>query len=487
MKRQKLKFKIIFLAILFLAFFGMAKNSEAVYPVAGRRKFLLAGFLFAFFILFSDFSFALPAYGANWYVRPSGGSGAGTSWTNAWNGMQSINFSSVACGDTVWIAGGTYAGALNINKVCSSGSKLYIRRARSDAAECTGAAGWSSGYDATIVQTPSGRGSAIIVGNGSASYVTVSGRTAASGGSYGWFLDYRSSGGNGDDAISLDAASGKTLTNNLFEYIEMQGPGVVVYSGGQRGIDLTPAAACSDNTFSHLAIHGFANGVYDCECDNTTWDHNEIYDIMDVNWDCGQYSPCFHPATMYLCGGDSGKIIRYSKYGGHSGNTGDGIFVSTGGDGWQIYGNIFYDISNQKGMNFSSSATSTNLKIFNNTFVNVPSYALTYQPGSCSGCESKNNLSYNASPDSPGSASNNLTTTAAAFRNYAARDFHLASNTGGSYPRNAGAALAAEYGADMDGVARGEGGAWDVGAYEYSDGGGGETTPPASPTGLTVN
>jgi hypothetical protein len=97
---------------------------------------------------------------ANWYVRPSGGSGSGTSWTAAWNDFDSINWSSVAAGDTIWVAGGSY-GDLTPAKSGNSGAWINIRRARSDSTACTGAAGWSSGYDSTVVQT----GATITIGN----------------------------------------------------------------------------------------------------------------------------------------------------------------------------------------------------------------------------------------------------------------------------------------------------------------------------------
>ena len=35
---------------------------------------------------------AVDAQAADWYVKSSGGSGSGTSWTAAWNGMDGINW-----------------------------------------------------------------------------------------------------------------------------------------------------------------------------------------------------------------------------------------------------------------------------------------------------------------------------------------------------------------------------------------------------------
>ena len=49
------------------------------------------------------------AFSSNWYVRKGAtGSNQGTDWNNAWSEMNKITWSSLACGDTIWLAGGTY-------------------------------------------------------------------------------------------------------------------------------------------------------------------------------------------------------------------------------------------------------------------------------------------------------------------------------------------------------------------------------------------
>jgi hypothetical protein len=62
-------------------------------------------------------------------------------------------------------------------------------------------------------------------------------------------------------------------------------------------------------------------------------------------------------------------------------------------------------------------------------------------------------------------------------------DFHLAS--GDTTLKDAGTPMASYFTTDKDGVTRPQGSAWDIGGYEYV--GGGDTTPPAAPTGLAVN
>ena len=92
------------------------------------------------------------AAGANWYVlKGATGANNGTSWTNAWNEMGQINFSTVACGDTIWLAGGTYSTSLTVGKDCSGGSTLYIKRVLSSDAVPVAASGWKSAFDSQVI------------------------------------------------------------------------------------------------------------------------------------------------------------------------------------------------------------------------------------------------------------------------------------------------------------------------------------------------
>src|SRR5260370_24736721 len=92
------------------------------------------------------------AFGAatntNWYVlKGAAGSNNVTSWTNAWNEMNQINFSTVACGDTIWLAGGTYTTTLAVNKTCTSSTVLNINRVLSTDAVPVAATGWNTSFD----------------------------------------------------------------------------------------------------------------------------------------------------------------------------------------------------------------------------------------------------------------------------------------------------------------------------------------------------
>lgn len=106
--------------------------------------------------------------------------------------------------------------------------------------------------------------------------------------------------------------------------------------------------------------------------------------------------------------------------------------------------------------------------------------------GSCgTGSESRNNLFYGSGGTiNCGTASNNVTTTTAAFVNFANKDFHIVSTTGSSFPRNAGIDLSTKFTTDMDRTMFNADGTWDVGAYAYNSGG--VSQPPATTTSLAA-
>jgi hypothetical protein len=408
------------------------------------------------------------ALGATWYVRPNGGaygSENGADWNNAFDGFSDISWSGIACGDTIWVAGGTYTQDLVPQKKCTSSARLNVRRARGDAPACTGAAGWSSSYDTTVHQTRAG-----IALSGDQDYITVSGRTTASGGSHGWWIDFK--GATSGPGIEF----GGGADYNAMEYIDIEGPGYVTYTSDGRGIDATPSATATGNTFSHLKVWDWESSIYLVNMADTLFEYIEMYNIGAVN------SASFHPNGL-ITWGAPGMTVRYSQF--HSGpeglGIGEGIFCEQSGGctNWKIYGNIFYDLSSKVIQITSSISTA---KIYNNVFARVsysPIQIRSDQGGACAGSsETRNNIFYSSSGfDNCGTVSNNLQTSSGIF--VSSNDFHITSAIGSGNPRNAGYALTTEYGTDMDGNPRGADGAWDIGAYEYAS--------PAGSCTLTLN
>jgi hypothetical protein len=417
------------------------------------------------------------AEAANWYVRPNGstyGASTGKDWTNAKSGFSAITWSAVACGDTIWVAGGTYTQSLQPNRKCSSSTRLSIRRARSDAPEATSVAGWTSGFDSSVHQT---NGAGITFG-GDWDYITVSGRTTSAGGNLGWWIDM--TGRTSGTGITFDNGAGADY--NILEYMDVQGPGAVTYSGDGRGIDATPFSSATGNVFSHLNIHDWESAIYHAGIHGSTFEYLDVYDIMAQNWSA------YHPNGLYAVDSKN-VVVRYSKFHkGPKGNgTGEGIFFeqSGGNSNWTIYGNFFYNLDQSGTKAIEITSNSDNIKIINNTFYNVGS--AMYMQASCgAGSQTSNNLFFKASPSTCGTMSNNLTVSSSAvFANPTSNDFHIISTIGAGYPRNAGTSLSSYIQNDVDGNTFGSDGTWDVGADEF----GGSTTTQSitPPTGLTAN
>jgi len=152
-----------------------------------------------------------------------------------------------------------------------------------------------------------------------------------------------------------------------------------------------------------------------------------------------------------------------------------------------IYGNVFWQSGlGNVGTNYvfhlgRSNTTYSNIKIYNNTFLNHTGSAIYYFIGQTgSGNEIKNNIYYNNrqinapfassynyynSNTSNPSETGGQIATGNPFVNTANRDFHLKSAT------NTGATLSSPYNIDPDGKTRGLDGVWDRGAYEFVGGG----------------
>jgi hypothetical protein len=143
-----------------------------------------------------------------------------------------------------------------------------------------------------------------------------------------------------------------------------------------------------------------------------------------------------------------------------------------------VYGNRRQTSGNEPPTGLFTSGT--NIKIYNNTVYNNEYMGISVSGGSG---EIRNNISYGNGNQNIASgkytASNNLTSNPN-FVNGGASDFRLQSN---SPAINAGVNLV-DVPTDKDGVLRPQGGAYDIGAYEYV--GGASNTPLNAPSDLRV-
>jgi hypothetical protein len=190
--------------------------------------------------------------------------------------------------------------------------------------------------------------------------------------------------------------------------------------------------------------------------------------------------------------GANNNIIRYNRIhdGQRStmGGRGWGIIAGTG-TGTKIYGNLVYGVQNTAGGSAGISVfSSTNSEVYNNTVsgnspigLDVTAYA--------AGAIVRNNISYgNGGGDYAGNGpgmtvSNNLFGVDPKFVNPSGRDFQLQT---GSPALDAAVTLSAVT-SDVNGTARPQGQAYDIGAYERATASSpAAPSAPSAPTGLRV-
>src|SRR5262249_23594672 len=137
---------------------------------------------------------------------------------------------------------------------------------------------------------------------------------------------------------------------------------------------------------------------------------------------------------------------------------GAGVYAG-GGGGHLVYNNVIYQTGANNyawGISLRSNTVAYNNTVYNNV-VGIEANG--------SGIIVRNNISFGnvtAISGSPAVSSNNLSSDPM-FLNVAAYDFHLQA---GSAAINSGVTLS-EVPNDFDGTARPQGGAYDIGAYEY--------------------
>ena len=439
-------------------------------------------------------AFTTNAQAANWYVRSTQqGANNGTDWNNAWS-LGTINWLSVAAGDTIWLAGGAYSDRLHPNKSGASGNPIYIKRVLSTDSVPTSAAGWTSGFDSQVVIQPPGTSPISWSGNNQVgSWVVIDGRI-----NYGIKAKCPDLADGFAGAVSFGYACANVHDVTL-THLDLAGPATdssgYNFAGNIAGInfhtwDGGSYAPISNVVTNSCAIHGFPNllMILGQNTHHLTFEYCDFYDNNSA-------SPNIHANMCYL-DGTHDVIFRYNKV--HAWQVeGIGFGHATNPLNWYIYGNVWYDQLNPVATCFWMLSTGTNgpVYLYNNTFYNVTITSGQARSQQFSSSSQSRNNTYWASSWNNGSkiadedynfssgstaGSHSINNGSNPFVNPAVKDFHIISTVGATYPRNNGVSLGSPYGADMDGRARGADGAWDIGAYEY--GGGPAPTPTPTPT-----
>lgn len=440
----------------------------------------------------------MPAMATSWYVsKVAAGTNAGTSWTNAWNEMNQINWSSVACGDTVWLAGGTnYTTSLDIgvSKVCAAGTVINVNRVLSTDAVPVAAAGWSSAFDSQVV-LPN------INVEGPQAYITFNGRAWQGGtlGSGGIQVLIPGTEGDGIDG-GVHSFTATAIDHITWQYVEIFGPACVETStctgGGVIGVNIMPfcpaTAIWTNLLFDHVAVHRTGEAFRGCGQNGTIIQYSLIYDTHN---DGPQHEDILYSNPPY-----QNVTWRYNKI---FMSPNDGIFFEgtdpKAAQNFAFYGNVYYH-SGASLMSFKveGSGTYGPVFIYNNVFENDNTFG-DFQPGWLSfdnmatgsfvrdnvfeninnnaGGQTAPNADYNAYSTgmtvdsgthsisySPGTLGSSVMFVNESTGTPIAANFHLTPAGQTAFPN--GLALASPYTTDPDSNTRGASGHWYIGAFD---------------------
>ena len=452
-------------------------------------------FVRALFLLLLASS-TMHCYGANFYVhKGASGSNNGSSWSDAWNEMNQINFSSVACGDTIWIAGGNYSTTLTAAKNCSSGSPLTINRVLASDSTAAASPGWSSAFASQVViASPSGSTGIRLNGINN---VVIDGRAGnpSKGTAYGILVQCTVTSCDGID----DGASNNNYT---IQNVEVYGPSCVMSQScsgnGASGVNLPYGG--TGFTYNNVYVHQWGEAFRAANWVNVTIQKSFIADLHNDNIQ--------HEDIVYDNGSPGQAVQNFVlRYNHIWASPNDGIFFDNGSqNGVYIYGNVVYHSGGALITFPGRGANPQNVFIYNNVFENDGTFG-DYQPGwiyfegPVSGSMENNvfeNVYINGAPPSATdynayNSCGNKDSGAHSFcytsgtqfvavntSNPVLSDWHLTS--AGATTFGKGTILGAPYDVDPDGNNRGANGAWDVGAYQY---GGTSSQAPGAPNGLT--
>lgn len=438
------------------------------------RRALLVGF----FVLLSP-SFA---QAADRYVR-QGATGAnnGTDWTNAYASAASCETAMQRSGqDVCWIAAGSY-GSVTLNTP-SSGTNVLTFRKATVANHGTGV-GWNDGYagQATF--------DSILLGS---DHWMLDGQVRnesnwADGPSYGFRVT--------SIVASTAQTPGVCAANVVVQYFNIGGAEGTTYTGSEPGEAIYHGGfdeTCRNWTIARNYLHNIASYtmVQFAGTDTATVEYNHFRNGWGKEAIRGQNIA-------------RNLVIRFNQFYNACGNTGlpgEGCtaeIASWGGgagahDNHQIYGNWFYRTRHENsggtivvggdGVSWLGAPTNDTL-VYNNTVAGISGAGvggnILVNGGSGNIC--RNNLWYDTVSSGVDCtvSSNNTRVTNSPFVDYGAGNLRL------SGPTPAGTMLSTPFNRDMDGIARGTDGTWDLGAYEF-----GTSSPPVdagSPDSGTVD
>lgn len=453
-----------------------------------------------FFLLLS----AANAWSANWYVdNKVTTSGNGQSWAAAFKNFSNITWSSIKPGDTLYISGGTtsqtYTGGLSIGSSGTAANRIYIRP------------GQDPGHTGTVILDGAGISIQYV------SYVTIDGGVA---GSQHLKIQNVTNASKDEGVAITNGGSGGVGIRISYVTITNCNNGINLTYGDLFEVDHNNITIIGDHGINYLANpeHSWgANLIHDniiTSLDNpgvggadsiqpgnsSDIYNNTFYAVKSTAALAGQ-----HPDTLQL-GGRYTRIFSNTFI-----NVGDSnIDFDVMGAGTiqdlYIYNNLFHitahidDYPDFIRMYSTGKAINTfaNVKILNNTFIddlggaNLIGFSFASGTGAGAGNEIKNNLAkgnsslgFNSSSGGGSftvSLGNNIYPTASAqdpsgIVGVPSLDANFVPTAADTLARDRGVTLS-YFSTDKRGLARPQGSAWDIGAFEYSAAGPLALTPP---------
>ena len=481
-----------------------------------------------FFILVClVFSFSASiASASEWYVDNSvSSSGNGQSWATAWKNFSNIVWGAggVVAGDTLYISGSTvsrtYNETLTVSESGSLGSTIKIKSGASSPSP--------NGHSGEVIIDGGGTRNNGIAAS-SIDYLDINGLTIQNTKQDGIFVQsatgievsdcefYEIGTDDSSFGINADFGGGHNFHDNIFDDSlgTYEGGGIITGIGGSYtqstvdsntidglegdGIVVGDNVIVSDNTVSNLLnVTTHSDGIVS-QGSNVTIKQNIVsnctQNIYIDSFDYGEGSESYCNNNVVF-----GNVVYATTEGQVVGVNGIVIHAESGGDSsiynMKVYNNTVVDC-NYNGirvLNEWAGAIDT-IDIENNLLVNNGDYSRQiYMVGNA---VSNLTLDYNfyrnsiyespEDPDdeiatwfdnsqktlaqlkalSPVRETHGLAQQDPLFVNYSAHDYQL--NSDSSPAKDVGKNLGLSYNVDREGVARPQGSAWDVGAYEYT-------------------
>ncbi len=446
-----------------------------------RLNYLLR--MYTILIIFALVS--IPIYGTNHYVdKNASGSNNGSSWSNAWESFSAINWGSINSGDVIYISGGNdstvYNETLNIGKSGVNGNRIVITK------------GIDSGHNGEVVIDGQNSRSNCIDEQGH-DYITISNLKMKN-----W----------SDVGIDMDGASEALVSHCRFfhtqgiEVLKIRNSSNVIIEYCTSDQTPTPNSGSFGGNGDFLQAY---NGS------NYTFRYNHIT-LRNINAD--DHCDVFQMYDMV------GDVYAYGNFYQHldtKTNNAQGIYMTTSNITLYCYNNIAYFpyAKSAIGVNNTSSSYTGHIVAYGNTFyqgegsVGNCIWLQYFAPGNII----KNNILVSMSNTAPiyfgtgsGTPSIDYNTLYAPnsnaiggyngsktwsqwqsagfdihgknadpkFKNIGSKDFSLQEN---SPALDAGMTAGNPYNIDIMGISRPQGQNYDMGAYEYVEGTGGNNPP----------